>query len=440
MLQCLKANLKRILFSICLLPTICQAVTWSPYLDISIPGQDAVEASLGVNPDGNAVAVWIAQDGTNVTIQASTTTFGNLWSAPDDLSISPLNATGTRAAIDVFGNAIAIWTRSNGDNFIVQAARLPFGSSWEDPVDLSSTGSDAFAPQIAFDAQGNAVAVWEQSGNDGITIQSASLPFGGSWTTPVAITASGFSNIEPQLAIDPLGSAIVVWKNETLDTIQGSLMNFGGPWSTPANISSIGEAIGSPQIAIDATGNATAIWAGTDGANTIIRESDIALVVGTWSLPVSLSAPGFDAASPKLATDIAGNVMAVWQRSNGSNWIVQVTKKPLGRTWSTPLDLSLVGDDAVEPQIQIGQTGTAIVTWRKFNGFYDVIQATTKPCCGVWSDVATLSAIGQNASGPQVGVTDVSDAVILWTRSNGFNEIVQSSSGIVFPDLGICPN
>ena len=44
---------------------------------------------------------------------------------------------------------------------------------------------------------------------------------------------------------------------------------------------------------------------------------------GTWQAPLPLSAEGGSASAPALAADAQGNAVAVWERSNGANEIVQ---------------------------------------------------------------------------------------------------------------------
>jgi hypothetical protein len=342
-------------------------------------------------------------------------------------------ATQSRVVLDKVGNATAIWTRSDGTNFIIQSASKPFGGSWSAVTDLSSTGQDAFSPQIALDFEGNAVAVWQRAN----VIQSATLLVGGTWSAPVDVSGSGSSSLQPQVAIDPEGTAIAVWVNSTTGTIQGAYLPFGGSWSLPFDLSASGEDLGEPQIAIDSQGFATVIWVRSNGTNIIVQETDKSLH-GAWSAPIDLSAPGQDALIPQLDADVGGNVVVVWQRSNGTNTVIQVTLKPFGGVWSSPLDLSALGQDASQPQVKKGQTGTAVVTWQRSNGSNTIIQATTRPCCGIWSDVIDLSALGENAQSPQIAVNELSNAVVVWFRSNGTNDIAQASFGTIFPDVGSC--
>jgi hypothetical protein len=52
------------------------------------------------------------------------------WLAPQDLSAAGQNAFNPEVAVDAQGNAIAVWRRFDGTNFIVQAAVRAAGGSF----------------------------------------------------------------------------------------------------------------------------------------------------------------------------------------------------------------------------------------------------------------------------------------------------------------------
>ena len=86
------------------------------------------------------------------------------WLAPFDLSAAGGAALEQKAVFDGQDEALAIWRRREGTtgDFIVQVAiRAPGG-----PVavqDVSAKGESAYAPDLAVNASGDAVAVWERS-------------------------------------------------------------------------------------------------------------------------------------------------------------------------------------------------------------------------------------------------------------------------------------
>ena len=101
---------------------------------------------MAVDGQGNAIAVWQRFDGTNFIMQAAVRAAGGSFGAPQDLSAAGQTANDPQVAVVGRGNAIAVWSRSNGTNFIVQAAVRAAGGSFGAPQDLSAAGQDRKRP------------------------------------------------------------------------------------------------------------------------------------------------------------------------------------------------------------------------------------------------------------------------------------------------------
>ena len=95
------------------------------------------------------------------------------WLAPQDLSAAGQHAYDPQVAVDGRGNAIAVWRRSEGTNTIVQAAVRTSGGSFGAPQDLSTAGQNAYDPQVAVDGRGNAIAVWSRFDGTNFIVQAA---------------------------------------------------------------------------------------------------------------------------------------------------------------------------------------------------------------------------------------------------------------------------
>jgi hypothetical protein len=145
-----------------------------------------------------------------------------------------------------------------------------YGTSWgtAELIEIDNLG-DAGSPQIAIDADGNAIAVWQQ--NDGSHTNIYTNHFDGTdWGTAKLIETNDAGDAStPQIAFDADGNAIAVWKQ-----FGGSHTNIytnrydGTDWGTAELIETddTGDA-STPQIAIDADGNAIAVWQQNDGSH-----------------------------------------------------------------------------------------------------------------------------------------------------------------------------
>jgi hypothetical protein len=141
------------------------------------------------------------------------------------------------------------------------------------------------------------------------------------------------------------------------------------------DLSATGEAANDPQVTVSSTGLATAVWERYDGSRYIIQSST-SQSGGTWSAPVNLSASGRDASGAQLTVSSTGFATAVWRRYDGSNDIIQSSTSQSGGAWTTPADLSATGGNAAEPQITVSSTGLATAIWSRYGGSNDFIQSS----------------------------------------------------------------
>ena len=241
------------------------------------------------------------------------------WTTPEGLSVAGGNATGPQVAVDSSGVVTAVWYRSNGSNDIIQASRFS-GGSWQSPVDLSASGQNASGPQLAVDSSGVVTAVWYRYDGSNNPIIQASRFSGGSWSSPVNLSASGQNAFYPHLAVDSSGVVTAVWyrSNGSNDIIQASRFS-GGSWSSsPVNLSAVGQNAYFPQLAVDSSGVVTAVWRRSNGSINITQASRFS--DGSWQSPVDLSASGQSVfGEPQVAVDPSGVVTTVWQFMNGSS-------------------------------------------------------------------------------------------------------------------------
>jgi len=149
------------------------APAWLAPQDLSAAGQDAYDPQVAFDGQGNAIAVWSRSNGTNLIVQAAVRAVGGSFGAPQDLSAAGQKAGFPEVAVDGQGNAIAVWQRFDGTNYIMQAAVRAAGGSFGAPQDLSAAGQTANDPQVAVDGQGNAIAVWSRSNGTNYIVQAA---------------------------------------------------------------------------------------------------------------------------------------------------------------------------------------------------------------------------------------------------------------------------
>jgi hypothetical protein len=284
---------------------------WSEPDDLSDTGQD-VNALLdapdaAIDAAGNAVAVWTRFNGSDEIVQAAVRPAGGDWAEPDDLSAAGQDAGEPAVAIEAAGEAVAVWHRSNGANLILQGAVRPAGGDWAEPDDLSAAGQNAAEPDVAVDQEGRAVAVWSRFNGANHIIQGAVRPAGGEWADPDDLSASGRNAFVPVVATNDAVGAVASWSRSdgANQRVQASVRPPGGGWSEPDTLSAAGERAGFSQLALDAAGDAFAVFGrdGDDGPFVQATAYDLSAprldglqvpAAGTVGEPVTFGVSSFD--------------------------------------------------------------------------------------------------------------------------------------------------
>lgn len=70
--------------------------------------------------------------------------------------------TAGQIAVDAGGNALAIWNRFDGTNEFNTSSLYTPATGWTEPADIENRGA-VLAPVLAVAPSGDALAVWEQA-------------------------------------------------------------------------------------------------------------------------------------------------------------------------------------------------------------------------------------------------------------------------------------
>lgn len=352
---------------------------WSAPIPISRKGQEVAEPEIAVDPAGKAVVVWQRSSRGDSIVQSASRSPGGRWSAPVDISAKGGRAMVSRVAVGAGGDAVAVWQRFDGRNAAVQAASLRPGRRWSAPVDLSAKGREALGPEVAVDAAGAAVAVWRRVDGFRVVVQSAARRPGADWSPPHDVSSPGAEAFVPQVAIGAGGEAVAVWESSDGESraILGASRTPGGTWSRPKELSAKGRGGSVPQVAVDSGGEAVAVWEAKRRNSTI--ESAARPSAGAWSAPAVLSTNGGRALKPQVALDDAGEATAIWQRFTGRGFAVESAARPPGAAWSAPARLSAPGKYSVEPRVGLAAGGEAVAVWGDFVGSRLVIEGAARP-------------------------------------------------------------
>jgi RTX calcium-binding nonapeptide repeat (4 copies) len=193
----------------------------------------------------------------------------------------------------------------------------------------------------------------------------------------------------------------------------------------PADISGQGESGSSPRIVSDGAGDIVAIWREVDGDTSAIRAA-FRPAGESWRPAQRISTPALATESPRVAMDKAGNAVAVWQRSSGHDSVVQAAIRPAGGVWSEPEDLSGPGEVAFNADVA-AKAGKMTAVWNVLRERRTVVESSSRMVAGPWAPAQTISAPVGNTSAAVVAVDDQGTAVASWRWSDGAFLVVQAA-------------
>lgn len=332
---------------------------------------------VALDANGNALAVWVQFDGTRNNIWANRfSAASGTWGAAQLIETESGNADAPQITLDADGNAIAVWDQSDGTRSNIWANHFSAaGNTWGTAQLIEAESGNARAPQVALDANGNAIAVWAQSDGTRNNIWANRFSAAsGTWETAQVIETEPGNAGAPQVALDASGNAIAVWEqfDAGRSDIWANRFNAAnGTWGTAQLIETgnTGPAM-FPQIALDASGNAIAVWEQFTGTSADIWANRFSAATGTWGTAQLIETEPGNASEPQIAFDASGNAIAVWTQFDttatamSSIWALRFSAA--SGTWGTPL---LLGTDADGPQIAIDPSGNAIAIWSQLDGF-----------------------------------------------------------------------
>ncbi|HET7053650.1 MAG TPA: PKD domain-containing protein [Solirubrobacterales bacterium] len=265
---------------------------WSTPDEISAASDDARSPRIAMNAAGDAVAAWtILSSG---GIQAAARPAGGDWSAPEEVS-----AEGGVPAlcVDSSGNAFAIWSGPGSAEQILRAAMRPPGGEWSGPEDLSAEAETFQSYELAANSAAGVIATWTRGvSSTSHEVQAAVRPPGGDWQAPKSLSATGEDSGLPDLAFDAAGDAIAIWGRAVGAppyVIQGAGYDFSGPRLDALQIpatGTVGEPVSFAVSPFDVFSLGGTSWTFGDGSQAAGGNSVSHVYDAPGAYPVTVSA------------------------------------------------------------------------------------------------------------------------------------------------------
>jgi hypothetical protein len=178
------------------------------------PERQAIEPDVAMGGKGNIVVVWYQGDAGYQRVFANRYTAANGWETPTPISPAGMfDSHHPKVTVSTAGDAIAVWVQTSSDlsHSEIWSNRYEVGSGWGAATAIGSDAGDQSWVDVAGDAEGNALAIW----NDGGQFRLERYTSAQGWNEPISLGPSGA--IYPGLAVSPAGHAIAIWATGNLE-------------------------------------------------------------------------------------------------------------------------------------------------------------------------------------------------------------------------------
>lgn len=386
---------------------------------------NASTPKIAIDSSGNALAVWTQSDGVNNNIVSNRYTVSTGWGTPELIETNAGAADGAAIAFDSIGNALAVWYQTDGSKYNIVSNRYVAGVGWGTAELIESDNAgNAFVPQIAFDSNDNALAVWYQSDGTRDNITSNRYVAGVGWGAAELVETDNISHArDPRIAFDNSGNALAVWRqfDGVTDNITANRYVTGIGWGVAEQIETdnAGQAT-APQIAFDANGNALAVWRQNNGSRNYTYANRYVAGIGWGAAEAIVTTGTLDSQNPQIAIDSKGNALAVWEEYDTALNIYS-SRYLVGTGWSAAesiqTDTTWHGARVV---IAFDSNDNALAVWQQGDGTRDNIVSNRYVAGSGWgSEVLIETDNAGYARFPDLAIDSSGNALAVWQQHDG---------------------
>jgi len=393
-------------------PVVGAAPSWTSPQVLSVAGA-AEGPQVAVASDGRALVVWEGDTAQGSHIVSAARGVAGVWGAPKALGpIGDQVASSQQVAMNDHGFAVVTWVRSGRVFTAVRAA-----GAWSPERRISAGGGGSF-PQVAVTKAGGAYVVWQQvhGVKDRVLVVRRSAD--GRWSQP-SVLPSGFGDGQyPQVAVDALGHATVVWQRMWGDGGRtAALMSrlSHGRWSATRRLSAAKGNAGAPLLAMNARGDTVVTWNARQHGRLVVR-GVVRPPAGPWRTARTVATGSLT----DLALGRTGAAVVGWTRYVSGEYRFGLARRPAGGSWQPGVLLWSADVQTTAPVVAMGG-GAIAVAWMT-----DAVRAVRQDG-GAWGLVTPLGGTGVSYY-QQVAMDSVGRAVVVWKQWNGVRDVVMASS------------
>ncbi len=351
-------------------------------------GAGATLPVLGTLSDGRVLAAWLQDVHGHAGVFARV--LGADAHAPamrlDDprLAASP---TAVQLATDAAGDAVAVWQQPGARRTQVWAAHWSAARGrWSAARVLDEAPAPDYAPVVAGEGEDHFVAAWER-GAAGHERIAASRWLGQGWSRPQVLSAPGLRARRVALALGPGEELAAAWIQGNGGARRVALRRLLVPgWSgAPAQLLG-GAGLQGPAVSaalsLDPAGDVAVAW-----EQQTSPQGDYVIEATRWmrDAPAPQAGQRIDppgqrnAGNPVLLSDPAGNLVCAWYQDTTQGLQVLAARfDASSQSWQAAQLLSDPRStvQASFPALAVDAAGSFTAVWQQYNGWRDIVEAS----------------------------------------------------------------
>ena len=271
----------------------------------ALPAPKTLESTLRLDPDvdeipfypqfaesahGDIVAVWEQFDGAHYSIWGNSRRAHQGWGRAHLMQTSDsAHSYNPRVAINAQGQAAAVWVQMDSalGTYGIWSSRLEPGAAWGAAVQVErGNAGPTYAPGIAIDERGHAVAAWQQSDGRRVNVRASRFAPGVGWGQASRLERGDGDLGAPEVAMDADGNALVVWPRfhgNRSELWASAYVGVGGAWDKAMRIDAVPGYVYQPRVMAAAGG---------PGQFAVLWDQEEGFVTGPASVWASQYQPG----------------------------------------------------------------------------------------------------------------------------------------------------
>lgn len=347
---------------------------------------------------------------------AFTTADGAWAAAAQAVENGSANAQQVDVAMDAQGNAIAVWQADGVKGNDIVAARYQPGSGWGEPTTIGG----GFAPHVTVDAAGHAIAAW--IGGDGDAIHLRRFVPQTGWAASDRVS-NGAPVSLVRIAGNAAGDAVVVWLGQDDGAARYSIYAKryvpAQGWAQSQPLESADLQAYDAVAALGPDGTATVLWLQSDG-NVFNALASRSGRTGGWSAPAIVdAAAAASVGNPVLAASQDGSVMAGWTQWSGSFIELWASRFTAETGWQPPARVDQATRGVGEPHLAMDARGGAVAVWVQNEAAGRSVASSRFRPDGGWEAAAPVGTFPGEPQGPRVAVDAAGNALVAWQQLDG---------------------